>query len=143
MIDEGKIAHKLGSLREYVQYLRGYQKHVLEELERNHTLRGAVERYFQLSAECVIDICEILISGLKLQRPEEYRQAIDILGEEGILPNEFAYHLAPIAGFRNISVREYGQIDLMKVCEHLQKDMDDIDMFAKYIPDYLNKRHST
>ena len=86
MIDEGKIALKLELLREYVGYLRGYQKHSLEDLERDHTLRGAVERYFQLSVECVIDICEIIISSLKLQKPEEYRQAIDILRGEGILP---------------------------------------------------------
>ena len=48
-----------------------------------------MERYFQLSIEGVIDIGEIIISDLKLDKPEEYRQAIEILGDHGVLPDEF------------------------------------------------------
>ncbi len=140
MIDKEKIALKLEQLREYVGYLKGYQKCSPDELKSDHTLRGAVERYFQLTAECVIDICEIIISQLKMRKPEEYRQAIEILGENDVLPGAFASHLAPIAGFRNVLVHEYAEVDVDEVYNHLQTDLDDMDRFGRYISDFLEKQ---
>jgi len=134
-----KVSRKLESLQEYVGYLKGYQKCTVEVLKRDPTLRGAVERYLHLSAECVIDIAEIMISELGLRKPEEYRESIDILGEAGIIPDKFAYYFSPVAGFRNILVHEYAKIDLTEVHRHLQKDLDDFEKFAKYIIEYLNK----
>lgn len=133
------ILHKLERLKEYVGYLRYYQKYNLGDLQKDYTLRGAVERYFQLAIECVIDIAEIIISDLKMQRPEEYREAISILGEKGILPQDFVSHFSPVAGFRNILVHEYTRVDLEEVYRHLKKDVPDFDRFARYIADYLSR----
>lgn len=134
-----KVSRKLESLREYVGYLKEYQRCTIEDLKRDPTLRGAVERYLHLSAECVIDIAEIMISEFGLRKPEEYRESIDILGEAGIIPDEFAHYFSPVAGFRNILVHEYAKIDLSEVHRHLQKDLGDFEKFSKYIVDYLNK----
>jgi len=49
------IVERLERLREYVSYLKEYRKHSLEEISKDPTLRGAIERYLQLSAEVVID----------------------------------------------------------------------------------------
>lgn len=134
-----KISRKLESLQEYVGYLKGYQGCTIDELKRDPTLRGAVERYLHLSAECIIDIAEIMISELNLRKPEEYKESIDILGKAGIIPDEFAFYFSPVAGFRNILVHEYAKIDLTEVHRHLQKDIGDFEKFSKYIIDYLNK----
>jgi uncharacterized protein YutE (UPF0331/DUF86 family) len=134
-----KVSKKLDGLSEYVGYLKNYQRFTIDDLRNDPTLRGAVERYLHLSAECVIDIAEIMISELGLRKPEEYRESIDILGEAGIIPDEFAYYFSPVAGFRNILVHEYAKIDLSEVHRHLQKDLRDFEKFSKYIVDYLNK----
>ena len=141
MRSKQSILQKLELLRKYVGYLKEYQRYALEDLQKNYTLRGAVERYFQLAIECVIDIAEIIISDLKIERPGEYREAIDLLGEKGILPGDFAYYFAPIAGFRNILVHEYIKVDLKEVYRHLKKDLPDFDKFARYIADYLSERN--
>lgn len=134
-----KVSKKLESLQEYVGYLKGYQKYTADDLKKDPTLRGAVERYLHLSAECVIDIAEIMISELGLRKPEEYKETIDILGEAGIIPDEFAYYFSPVAGFRNILVHEYAKIDLEEVYRHLQKDLGDFEVFSRHIIDYLTK----
>lgn len=134
-----KVAKKLEYLREYVGYLKAHQQHPVNDLKKDPTLRGAIERYLHLSAECVIDIAELMIAELGLRKPEEYREAITILGEAGILPEEFCSYFAPIAGFRNILVHEYTKIDLSEVHRHLQKDLDDFERFADYIVSYLEK----
>ena len=95
--------------------------------------------YLQLSIECVIDIGEVLISALKLPKPEDVRGVIEILGKNGIIPDEFARSFATVASFRNIIVHEYRKVDLDKVHEHLQSDLDDFDFYAKKIAQFLQK----
>ena len=93
------------------------------------------------SAESVFDIAEMVIAESGLRKPEEYRECIEILGEAGILPAAFTASFAPLAGFRNILVREYAKIDLKEVHRHLQESLDDFERFAGFIAGYLN-RHS-
>lgn len=134
-----KVSNKLDRLAEYVGYLKSYRHYTVEDIKRDHTLRGAIERYLHLSAECVIDIAEMMISELGLRKPEEYKESIDILGEAGIIPDDFAYSFSPVAGFRNILVHEYAKIDLEEVHRHLQKDLSDFEKFSRYIADYLTR----
>jgi len=135
MIEE--INFKLEQLGEYVSTLREYQLYDIEEIRDNRTLRGAVERYMEISLACMIDICEMIISSEKLRRPDTYREVILILGQHDILPKDFAEKLAPAAGFRNVLVHMYTNIDLEKLYSHLQNDIDDLELFAEYIAKYL------
>lgn len=132
-----RIVAKLGQLRTYLGYLEGYRGRGLDELRRDHTLRGAIERYLQLAAEAVLDVCDMVIVKDGLKRPEEYRQAIIILGESGVLPVAFAERLAPLAGFRNILVHEYAEVDLAQVHRHLRQDLPDLDRFVREIQNHL------
>ena len=139
MIEE--INFKLEQLGEYVSALREYQQYDIEEIRNNRTLRGAVERYMEVSLACMIDICEMIISAEKLKRPDTYREVILVLGQHEILPEEFAKKLAPAAGFRNVLVHMYADIDLGKLYSHLQNDIDDLELFAGYIAKYLISKY--
>jgi len=85
-----EIVSRLDKLKEYTDLLKGYQKYSLEQLKKDFTLRGAVERYLELALECVIDIGEMIISAEGLRKPEKYREVIEILGEKNIIPKHFA-----------------------------------------------------
>jgi uncharacterized protein YutE (UPF0331/DUF86 family) len=139
MTEQEKISQKLESLGEYLRYLKMCRKYSLEELKGDPIIRGAVERYLHLAAECVIDIAEIMIATRGLRKPEDYREAIDILGEAEIIPAAFAGYFSPIAGFRNILVHEYARIDLQEVYRHLVKDLDDFEKFAQFIARSVEK----
>ena len=139
MIEE--INFKLEQLGEYVSALREYQQYDIEEIRNNRTLRGAVERYMEVSLACMIDICEMIVSSEKLRRPDTYREVILVLGQHKILPEEFAKKLAPAAGFRNVLVHMYADIDLGKLYSHLQNDIDDLELFAGYIAKYLISKY--
>ncbi len=135
-----EIASKIEQLVEYVNILKGYQHLKIEDLQRDHTLKGAVERYLEIALECSIDIGEMIISGEKLKRPESYQEVFLILGEQGILPGDFAIKFAPFAGFRNRLVHMYAKIDIEKLHYYLQNNIGDIEQFGKYIAQYLIKR---
>ena len=134
-----EIASKLEHLREYVTILKGYQYHKIEELQTDHTLKGAIERYLEVALECTIDIGEMIISREKLKRPESYQEVFLILGEQGILPINFAKKYAPSAGLRNRLVHMYAKIDIGKLHYYLQNNVGDIEQFGKYIAQYLIK----
>ncbi len=124
-------------LNEYLMILKECSREPFERLKSDKIFRGAVERYFQLAVECVIDIGEILISNLQLRKPEDARDVMDILGEKGIIPDEFAYRFGPITGFRNILVHNYVKIDLELVYKFLTENLEDFNQFARYISQYL------
>ncbi len=134
-----EIESKLEMLEEYVGILKGYQHHDVEDLMRDHTLRGAVERYIEVALECMIDIGEMIISKEKLKRPDTYRDVFLLLGEHGILPDDFAKDLAPAAGFRNVLVHMYAKIDIDRLYYYLENNLEDIERFGEYIARYLIK----
>jgi len=107
-----EISSKLERLGEYVDILKGYQHFKIEDLQTDHTLKGAVERYLEIALECAIDIGEMIISKEKLKRPETYQEVFLVLGENDILPGDFAVKFAPSAGFRNRLVHMYAKIDI-------------------------------
>ncbi|MBN2091297.1 DUF86 domain-containing protein [candidate division KSB1 bacterium] len=139
MRNSEKIVRKLELLREYTRYLRSFQHKPIQEFSKDFVLQGALERYFQLAIECVIDIAHLIIADLKLKRPSSYREAIDILGQKRIIPDEFAYHFAPVTGFRNILIHGYSEIDMDEVYRHLQTDLDDFEKFSRYVVQFLEQ----
>lgn len=138
-----EIAERLKLLSKYVKFLQSYRKNTLEDLMNDYTLRGAVERYLELSIECCIDIAEMIISYENLKRPESYKDVILILGKEGIIPEKFAEKFSNAAGLRNILVHMYANIDINELYININRNLADFDKFAKYIAIYLdNKRRN-
>jgi len=53
---KNEILSKLERLQEYVRILNSYRKYSIQEIKKDFTLKGAVERYLEVSLECVLDI---------------------------------------------------------------------------------------
>jgi uncharacterized protein YutE (UPF0331/DUF86 family) len=134
---KNEILNKLERLQKYVRILNSYKKYSFQDINEDFTLRGAIERYLEVSLECCIDIGEMIISSRGLRKPETYREVIEILGEEDILPQGFAERFAEATKFRNILVHMYAEIDVEMVYEILQNNLGDFDEFARHIARYL------
>ena len=119
-IDKDIIMFKLSKLRQYLNYLRELQKSSFEDFVSDFKIAGAVERYLQVSIECMIDTGNEIISSLQLQRPERYRDIPYILACSGVIPRQFADTMASMIGFRNLLVHDYATINLKLVYEFLQ-----------------------
>jgi len=134
-----EILAKLEMLGDYVTLLKDYQKRNFEEVKKNPTLRGAIERYLSMALECAFDVGEMVISLEGLRKPESYREVIEILGERGILSQKFVQKFAPAGGFRNILIHGYAKVDVKKVYNFLQENLIDFEDFAKQIARYLER----
>ena len=134
-----EITIRLKKIGEYLKVLKFLKKRSLEDFKNDFVLKGALERYLQLSAEASIDIGEIIISEKKLRTPMSHREVFDILGDERIISALLAKNFSEIAGFRNILVHDYVEIDVNKMYEYLQNDLSDFDKFIKAIAKFLKK----
>jgi uncharacterized protein YutE (UPF0331/DUF86 family) len=104
-------------------------------------MQDIIERNLEVSAQAVIDIANRIISIENLVKPQDYYEAILRLGEAKIIPLEFARHLAPIAGFRNILVYDYVNIDWNEVHSNLHQ-IRDLDEFSNYVKNWMKNRIS-
>ena len=139
-IEKTLIITKLSKLRQYKRFLKELQATSLEDFTSDFKVRGAVERYLQVSIECIVDIGNEIISSLQLQRPERYRDIPFILFESKIIPKTFAETIASMIGFRNLLVHDYASINVNLVYEFLQTRLPDFENFIRYIAKWLEKR---
>lgn len=109
-----------------------------DDFEQDPYLRDIVERNLEVAAQCCIDIANRVISLEDLEKPQDYYSAFITLGQAGILSLKFARSFAGIAGFRNILVHEYIQIDWHEVYRNLHR-LDDFYQFADCIKAWMKK----
>jgi uncharacterized protein YutE (UPF0331/DUF86 family) len=111
------------------------------DFDQDPYLRDIVERNLEIAAQCCIDISHRIISIEGAQKPVDYQDAILRMGELGVLPPEFARHLAPLAGFRNILVHEYVRLDWDRVYRVLH-NLEDLERFASLVRRWLQGRQA-
>jgi len=138
-IEKTLVTTKLSKLREYQRFLKELRAVSLEDFTRDFKVRGAVERYLQVSIECIVDVGNEIISSLQLQRPERYRDIPFILAKSKIFPKAFAETIASMIGFRNLLVHDYASINVSLVYEFLQERLPDFESFIRYIAKWLEK----
>ena len=133
------IEQRLERLRKCLIKLEPFKEKNKEEFFRDEYLQDIVERNLEVAIQSCIDIANRIISLDELEKPKDYYGSIIRLGEENILPYDFSQKFASIAGFRNILIHEYLDIDWDEVYKNLQK-MDQFYKFMDYIKKWLSQR---
>jgi uncharacterized protein YutE (UPF0331/DUF86 family) len=136
-----KIIVKIGNLKQYLDYLNQLSKEIEseEKYEKDFHLIGNTERYLQLSAQSVIDICQLLAVEESIKMVGENREIISVLRGKSIITEKTASNLTKMVGMRNILVHEYGEISNKMVYETLKNNMNDFEDFIKEILNYFKK----
>lgn len=134
------IEQRLERLKKCLIKLEPLKEKSKEEFLRDEYLQDIVERNLEVAIQSCIDIANRIISLDELEKPKDYYGSIIRLGEESILPHDFAKKFAPIAGFRNILIHEYLDIDWDEVYKNLQK-MDQFYKFMDYIKKWLSQEN--
>jgi uncharacterized protein YutE (UPF0331/DUF86 family) len=143
MLDEGRILAKLDELEGYLAELRAIAPENLKEYRRIEKKRSC-ERLLQLCIECVIDMCRILVSGLRLGLPADENDLFEKLNKNGIVSSSVTRLLRQMRGFRNILVHEYASVDDELVFKYGKTRLGDFEKIRKQILEVLrspgNKR---
>lgn len=139
VISREVINTRLIRLDKALQILQQSSKVSFEELMDNDVLLSAVERNLHIAIECVLDIGNHIIAEKGFETPEDNEDIIRILGNERVIPSEFAGRVKGMAGFRNVLVYEYSGIDYRLLYSYLIYRLDDLREFAHRISLYLEK----
>lgn len=128
-----QIYQKIGRIKEYFTLIESIKKECLSRFINDPIYRGALLHYLYLLADSCISLAELVIKYKKLRIPQSYHEAIDILGENGILEPTFAYKFARIASFRNFLAHDYEKIEADFICKEILTKLDDVNIFIAQI----------
>ena len=137
-VDAVVVRRHLLALDAAVQRLRRHAGRPPSALAADPDAQWAVERGLQLSAQNALDIATHLAAGAGRDAPD-YATAIDVLGELGVLPTEFARRFRGVAGFRNVLVHGYLGVDQQRVHTLLNSGLDDFVEFARQVERFLER----
>ncbi|MEW6172125.1 MAG: DUF86 domain-containing protein [Bacillota bacterium] len=136
MVDRKTVERRLLKLEQSLRKLEELSRISWDEYRKDEGLRDRVERNLQIAAQVCIDIGSHVIADRGFRPPYGYGDIFTILREEGLLPESLAGTMRQIAGFRNILVHDYLEIDQRIVYESL-KSLDDFKRFARHVLDWL------
>jgi uncharacterized protein YutE (UPF0331/DUF86 family) len=124
MIDSDLVAKKLALIETCVQQLRTMAQP--ENLRTDVREQRFVEHTLQIAIQAALDVASHIVSDERLGEPETNRELFDLLVRGGRLPETLASCLRDMAGFRNVLVHGYQDVDLGIVEDVLSHHLDDL-----------------
>ena len=132
-MDKERILSKIGEMDNYLDELEGIIPKNFDEYKNSIKEKRACERLLQILMESVMDICNLVVSGLKLGLPSDEDDIFKKLESKKIISGKTAEILKNMKGFRNILVHKYGILKDELVFEMLSEKLDDFEKFKKEI----------
>jgi len=137
MVNPAKLAGLVRNLREYTTHLENLGHIGKEAVLADPYKTGAARYYLQVAIECCLDIGNHVIASEQFRPPKTYRETFQILGEVGLLPDDFVPILQQMASMRNRLVHLYSDVDDETVFAAALTAPDDCERFVRLILDYM------
>ena len=135
MIDRNILLAKAGRVEQHLRRIK--EKRIvpldqfLEDLDRQESILFNMQTAIQ---NC-IDMAAHIISDHNLGVAGSTNEMFYMLQENGYLDSGLTEKMVASVGFRNLIVHEYGNVDLRKVYQIAQKDIEDLETFLRVILD--------
>ncbi len=132
------VRRKLLAIEQAVSRLSAWQPVTKERLESDLLLQWAVERGLQVAAEALFDLGGHVLAGEFQETVDRYADVPPRLAARGVLRTETSERLRGLAGFRNVLVHDYADVDLGLVAEGVQR-LDDLLAFVSDVEGWLER----
>ena len=139
MIDNDAVMVHLTELQQSIDDCKRYQTITLEELCNDRDTMNMVLHALFMSIQTAIDITNHIISQSSFKRPATYREAFEILADEGLISRDLSIELADLAGFRNVLAHIYWKLNLEEAYSILHNDMQYLIEYERVIKDILKQ----
>lgn len=124
MTDPDLINKKLAFIESCVADLRRLA--VAENLASDIKERRFVEHTLQLAIQACLDAASHIVSDDRLGEPQTNQDLFRLLHQAGLISREIAENLRAAAGFRNILVHGYADVDDRVTLDVLENHLDDL-----------------
>lgn len=135
MTDRDLVAKKLARIVTCLHELR-----TLAHVDRlNEDVRGQrlVEHTLQIAIQSALDVASHVASDQRLGEPETNRALFSLLERAGVISKELSGRLAEMAGFRNVMVHGYDDVQVSIVEDVVRNHLGDLDDFAAAVTRHL------
>jgi uncharacterized protein YutE (UPF0331/DUF86 family) len=132
MVDREIFSRRLVALRGYLEKIRAFQQTSEQEFRGSPAIHDLAERYLHLAMECVLDLGNHFLADKGLPTPDSNQDTFTRLEQAGAIPTELGARLRSWAGFRNILVHQYLDIDHGIAWHAIQKELGDLETFADW-----------
>lgn len=123
--------------------LQPFAKLTFDEVAKDWMKLSTVERLLEKLIGRGIDINQHVITEListKIAAPLEYRETFTKLAELKVLPEDFAKQISKSAGFRNMLVHEYNNLDEQTIYTSIGDALAQYSQYCDYILKFLEKQ---
>ncbi len=132
MLDRERILARIDHLNSYLEELKQVAPPDIDTY-RTIEKKRSCERLLQISIECVVDICGLVVSGLHLGLPEDENDLFEKLERAEIISPQMKENLRRMKGLRNILVHEYEVVNDEIVFHAVQNELGDFQKFKEEI----------
>ena len=124
MNDRALVEKKLATIVSAVSDLRRLAR--IDALRHDVREERFIEHTLQMAMQAALDVASHIVSDESLGEPQSNRHLFDLLARAGWLEAALADHLSRMAGFRNVLVHGYDDVDLAVVEDIVRNRLDDL-----------------
>ncbi|MBM3256188.1 MAG: DUF86 domain-containing protein [Candidatus Moranbacteria bacterium] len=136
---EAFVLEKLSEISGYLEEIKNLFECNDKEILKDSVKLHSAERLLQLTVDTILDVNQHFIREMKLKISDDFQGTFYILGENKILPKDFARKIAPVVGLRNRIVHRYETLDKKIFISTFRKDYSDFKKYLRLISTYLDK----
>lgn len=125
------LLRKVRHLANRCAYLRKMQTVSRTRFMKNQTLQLAIERALQEAIEACLDIGRMMLSDVRVGLPDTNRGVFLALVQHGLAASDRVEAWVDMAGFRNVLVHGYDDVDVTVVYQVLHNRLDDLEAFGR------------
>ena len=138
MTDPELISKRLALIETCVAELRSLARPEL--IRQDVREERFIEHTLQIAIQAALDVASHVVSDERLGEPETNRGLFDLLARRDRIDEALAKNLRDLAGFRNVIVHGYQDVDLGVVEDVLANHLDDLLEFARLVREKLDER---
>jgi len=132
-VDSDLILAKAGSVRNHLKRISEKinvdSGSFIKDIDRQESILFNI----QMAVQNCIDIAAHIISEEGFGVPGSTTEMLYVLKENGYLDSDLTRKMVKAVGFRNLIVHEYARIELERVFEIAQNDINDLNDYLKLI----------
>ncbi|MHA1742353.1 MAG: type VII toxin-antitoxin system HepT family RNase toxin [Candidatus Thorarchaeota archaeon] len=137
-MSDAEIESRVLKLQESLNRLERVSTFSREEFMSDFMISDTALRNFQVAIEALTDIANYVLKRRGFAVPETRAGVFERLCDEGLLDGRWREKLVKMARFRNLLVHEYVAIDLSRVYEFLQSEVQFMATVAASLTEHIS-----
>lgn len=137
MVDDERLLAMLARVTERIRILEQYAALEPEVVLRDRRSMGDLKYTFQTALEACIDAAQHAVASEGLGVPASNADAFRSMADADLLDGELADSMAGAAGFRNVLVHGYTEVEDARVVANLSR-LDDLRAYVRAVTGLLD-----